>query len=140
MTAPFQGAKAALLFGDRLLATLRDDLPAIPFPGCWDLPGGGREGGEAPDETLAREVREEVGLDLAGAAWLWRRPFPSGPVPGETSWFFVLRMPDGAARGIALGDEGQGWALVPPARFVAMAPGVPFLQRRVALALAELGL
>lgn len=139
MTAPFHGAKAALLIGPSLLATLRDDVPGIPFPGAWDLPGGGREGAEAPEETLAREVREEVGLDLAGAARLWARAFPSGTHPGETSWFFVLRLPPGAARGIAMRDEGQGWALLPPDRFVGLAGAVPFLQRRVALAMGELG-
>lgn len=139
-TSTFHGAKGAILLGANLLATLRDDVPGITFPGFWDLPGGGREGAEGPRQTLAREAMEEVGLDLSAAAWLWARAFPSGTHPGETSWFFVLRLPPEAARGIVLGDEGQGWALMPPRRFEALPRGVPFLQRRLALARTALGL
>ena len=30
----------------------------------WELPGGGAEPGESPDETAVREVLEETGLDV----------------------------------------------------------------------------
>ena len=30
----------------------------------WELPGGGADPGESPDETAIREVREETGLDV----------------------------------------------------------------------------
>ncbi len=30
--------------------------------GCWDFPGGGREGEETPAETARREAREEIGF------------------------------------------------------------------------------
>lgn len=32
------------------------------FPGMWCLPGGGVEQGEHPEQTVAREFREETGL------------------------------------------------------------------------------
>lgn len=43
----------------------------------WDLPGGRIEFGETPQETLMREVKEEVGLDvtiqdLKGVWWFYR--------------------------------------------------------------------
>lgn len=38
------------------------------FPGQWALPGGGVEPGERIEEALRREVREELGIELASAA------------------------------------------------------------------------
>jgi len=34
------------------------------FPGCWDIPGGHVEPGEALDQALEREIREETGWQL----------------------------------------------------------------------------
>ena len=35
-----------------------------PAKGQWALPGGYMDAGEMPDEALAREIKEEVGLEL----------------------------------------------------------------------------
>lgn len=48
-----------------LLMLLRDNIPTIPFPDMWDLPGGQVEPGEIPEETLKRELMEEMDLELA---------------------------------------------------------------------------
>ena len=46
----FVGAKVALLCGDRILTYQRDTRPGLPWPGLWDLPGGGREMSESAEQ------------------------------------------------------------------------------------------
>jgi len=50
----------------QVLLLLRDDLPSIPFPGMWDLPGGHIEIGETPKECIVREMLEEIEVDASG--------------------------------------------------------------------------
>src|SRR3546814_18606002 len=64
----FSGAKIALTCGQRLVAYQRDVKPAIPWPGLWDLPGGGREGGETPE---ARPEERRVGKECV-STWRYR--------------------------------------------------------------------
>ncbi|WP_458792267.1 NUDIX domain-containing protein [Yoonia sp. MH D7] len=124
MDDDFTGAKAALFIGGELLITLRDDFAHIPFPNLWDFPGGGREAGETPLQTMRREVMEEVGLVVPDASLVWRRKY-------ERNWFFVAVLPVGAEREIVFGDEGQGWRLVDLEAFFALTDVVPFFPQRV---------
>ena len=63
-------ALALIRRGDRWFLQRRD--PANPvLPNLWEFPGGKVEGGETPEETLRRELLEEVGLVLRVA-----RPWP----------------------------------------------------------------
>jgi 8-oxo-dGTP diphosphatase len=50
----------------RLLAAQRAS-PAR-YAGLWEFPGGKVEGGESPVSALARECREELGVDIAVGA------------------------------------------------------------------------
>ena len=60
-------AAAVVWRGDRLLLTRRP--PGGRFGLLWEFPGGKLEPGETPEQALARELREELGV----GAW-----------PGET--------------------------------------------------------
>ncbi|MFO7560219.1 MAG: NUDIX hydrolase [Desulfobacterales bacterium] len=49
---------------EQVLLFLRDDIPDIPFPNMWDVPGGHLEPGESPEACIVREMREEMDLEL----------------------------------------------------------------------------
>lgn len=49
---------------NEVLLFLRDDIPNIPFPNCWDILGGHPEGNETPEECIAREMQEEIEVDV----------------------------------------------------------------------------
>ena len=50
----------------QILLFLRDDLPHLPYPNTWDVPGGHVEETETPAQCIVREMKEEMGLDLKG--------------------------------------------------------------------------
>jgi 8-oxo-dGTP pyrophosphatase MutT (NUDIX family) len=41
-------------------------LVKLRYASGWRLPGGGRDAGEAPDEAVLRELREEIGMTHHG--------------------------------------------------------------------------
>jgi 8-oxo-dGTP pyrophosphatase MutT (NUDIX family) len=55
---------ALLRDGDRVLLCHRSPRRRW-YPDVWDLPGGHVEPGELPGAALARELREELGIDIA---------------------------------------------------------------------------
>ncbi len=62
MQAPIEVVGAAILKGGRCLTARRG--PGMSDPGKWEFPGGKVEPGEAPEEALAREISEELGLRI----------------------------------------------------------------------------
>ncbi|WP_246455792.1 NUDIX domain-containing protein [Sulfitobacter aestuariivivens] len=125
---PFAGAKMALYIGDRLATILRDDLPGLPYAGQWDLPGGGREGGETAFACVQRECMEELGLWVTEQDLLWEHGFVAD---GQEKWFFVAALPAAAADEVVFGDEGQRWELMREEAFLSHPGAVGFLQERV---------
>jgi 8-oxo-dGTP diphosphatase len=131
----FGGAKIAAMLGDALLVYRRDDKPSIPFPGMLDLPGGGREGDESPAECVMRELAEEFGIKVAIDRIHYRRAHLLGD--GATvSWFFAVRLLEDEVAAVRFGDEGQDWALLPAADFIADEDAVPRLREWLAQYLA----
>ena len=84
-----------------------------PMAGLWEFPGGKIEAGERPEETLIRELKEELGITVDEPC-LAPLTFASHGYPD-----FHLLMPLYACRrweGIATAREGQNLAWVRPQR------------------------
>lgn len=136
----FDGAKIAILRGADVLTLLRDDIPTIPYPNMWDLPGGGREGGETPFETAERELFEELSVNITADKILYQRFDCSALDPTVHVHFFVARWDDLSDQAIILGDEGQCWRWMALQDFITHEKAVPSLKERLAIAKSELKL
>lgn len=49
---------------DNKILLLKRVKPSTDGLGFWELPGGGLEYGETPNQALIRELKEETGLDI----------------------------------------------------------------------------
>lgn len=127
----FTGCKIALICDGQVLTILRDDKPTIPWPNLWELPGGGREGDESPFECVAREVYEELSIQLLKDDIVWSWIYPSMLDENKKSVFLVGKLTQEQFNSIVFGDEGQGYKLVSLEEFLASDRVVPQLQERV---------
>ena len=127
----FTGCKIALFCGDKILTILRDDKETIPWPNMWELPGGGREGNETPFECVAREVYEELSIQLSKDDIIWSWIYPSMLDENKNSVFLVGQLTQEQFDSIVFGDEGQGYKLVILEEFLTSDRVVPQLQERV---------
>jgi 8-oxo-dGTP diphosphatase len=105
-------AACALVDADgRVLLAQRPE--GKPMSGLWEFPGGKVETGERPEETLIRELEEELGI-VVKEACLAPLTFASHTYPD-----FHLLMPLYVCRrwdGTVTAKEGQGLAWVRPNR------------------------
>ena len=75
-------AVAAILVLDdgRYIMQLRDLLPEIFYPDHWGCFGGAVDNGESPDESLRRELREELEFEVTQARVFTRFEFDLRPL------------------------------------------------------------
>lgn len=79
---------------------LRDNIPTINDPNTWSLIGGTAEEGETPEQTLLREIEEEVGIKPSQYQFLYVRT--DRPV-----YIYFVPLTDQEATLVHLGNEGQ---------------------------------
>jgi 8-oxo-dGTP pyrophosphatase MutT (NUDIX family) len=89
-----RGVRGLVVDPDDRIVLVRFDHPDRTV---WAAPGGGIEQGEDDAATLARELREELGLALPRplGRHVWERThvFPMGEWDGQTERFYVVRVP-----------------------------------------------
>ena len=123
MSKPFVDVAAGLIQrpdGSLLLA----QRPAgKPWAGWWELPGGKIERGETAHEALARELKEELGINVTTATpWVtYTHDYPKSVV--RLAFWRVS-----AWTGEPTGIEGQELAWVDPQHTITIGPLLPATQ------------
>jgi 8-oxo-dGTP diphosphatase len=105
----------------RILITRR--RPDQPLPDQWEFPGGKMEPGESPEEALARELSEEIGVRPSVGA-VWDVLFHRYPDYDVLMLVYACRLPAGAEpRCLEVGalawvraDELGGYDILPADR------------------------
>jgi 8-oxo-dGTP diphosphatase len=119
-------AAAVLIEQGRVLLTQRK--AGAHLAGAWEFPGGKIEPGEDPRDALARELREEVGIE-ATVSEIVEVTFHRYPEKSVLLLFFKAERAEGSADPRALDVAGIWWAradelrdeLFPPADVAVLA-------------------
>jgi 8-oxo-dGTP pyrophosphatase MutT (NUDIX family) len=108
-----QTAHAVLMWHDRVVLQLRDDIPGIASPGCWSLFGGAVERGEDPRVAVEREVFEELSIVPGSYRFLWHTDRFAGYWKSVIRyWFFCASVEDvWATHELREGQAVQAFAL-----------------------------
>jgi 8-oxo-dGTP diphosphatase len=80
-------AGGAIVKGERILLGLRA-AQGCYYSGCWDIFGGHCEAGETPEETLSRELQEELGISPEKFSLLALYDEPHPEIYGEGKHYF----------------------------------------------------
>lgn len=102
--APIQVAAALIAHEGRYLITQRK--AGVHLGGLWEFPGGKREPGESLEDCLRRELREELGIEIAQPV-LFRVIRHDYPEKSVELHFFRCAMSSGLPR--PLGCEDLRW-------------------------------
>jgi 8-oxo-dGTP diphosphatase len=116
-----------------------DNIPTIQEPGKWDVWGGHCEAGETPEACAIRELREELGIEIADSRAL---PFlMARAVDGRNEFVFTYLFEADGTPPVYEGERAKWFAPEDAARLV-MAFGAErlFAPEVVAQAKAALSL
>lgn len=88
---------------NKILLFHRDNKPNIKDPDCWDVIGGHSDEGETPDQTLVREIKEELNVTPSK----YKQIFSEPDVWQVETYVYHIQLTDDEVKQIKLGDEGQ---------------------------------
>ena len=101
-----------LVYRGELFMLLRDDKPNIAAPFRWSLLSGAVEIGETPDQAMAREIKEEIDIEI---------PFARLATTARATWYYgelldadvaLIRQGEGCGRGFFSMDALRGLATI----------------------------
>lgn len=96
---PIKIVSAIVVADGKILLLQRDDNPGIRDPNCWQLPGGGVEDGEMPDDAIKRELQEEIGIIPSSLSFLIS--------PSAETRAYYARLTNKEVKNIKKGKEGK---------------------------------
>ena len=103
-------AKGVVRRDDGSILLIRRSPGSKLDPGCWELPGGKMDPGERLVDALAREVREETGLEVGGP-----RPIHVSHFTKEPFWVTCVTFVCASFEGdVQLSREHDAYAWVSP--------------------------
>jgi len=99
--------EAIIIKGSKVLMVRRN---RDPYKGTWMFPAGYIDFGEHPEETLAREIKEETGLKLKKAT-LWKvlQSEDDPRSPGHFLFFYKVRVSGSKLKTDEEENQGIGW-------------------------------
>lgn len=115
MPAANSAVAIILVDGTDYLMQLRDLKPTIFYPGHWGLFGGAVDGDESPEQTVARELEEELGFRTSDIRFLTEFNFDLAFVGGERIYrrYYEVKATRNEVAAMRL-TEGSGMQAFPP--------------------------
>ncbi len=109
MSKPYIRVAAGVILNQDRQVLLAQRPEGKPWSGWWEFPGGKIEEGESVEHALARELEEELGIEIAGAQ-KWVRFIYEYPKNIVELWFCKVTDWQGEPRGL----ENQAFAWTAP--------------------------
>lgn len=110
----------AVLRGPEGILLTRRLSRAVDFPDHWEFPGGKVEVGETQEQALARELREELGIEVEVGPECWRGTDPREVGPDIDFRVHTCRILSGSPQSIEVAEfawlslEAMGSLQLPP--------------------------